>query len=160
MYTHTSADADRRHPTDINDFFGEIKDIHTRLGSLYSAVIDVDKVNLEAYRDLLIMDNKFVAETQLSPWLWHQRRWTRRLSLRPRQRLRRKIHHPLNRLFLRGDYTPRPQATEKSELFGPPKCALLGHRPTNHDAGEPICGALFRGGLPELLPDPPLFISA
>jgi len=58
---------DGRHPADINDFFGEIKDLHSRLGSLYSAVIDVDRVNLEAYRDLLIMDNKFVAETQLSP---------------------------------------------------------------------------------------------
>jgi hypothetical protein len=58
---------DGRHPTDINDFFNEVKDLHVRLGSVYSAVIDVDRVKLDAYRDLLIMDNSFVAETQLTP---------------------------------------------------------------------------------------------
>lgn len=58
---------DGRHPTDINEFFAEVKDLHARLGSLYSAVIDIDRVRLEEYRDLLIMDNKFVAETKLSP---------------------------------------------------------------------------------------------
>jgi len=58
---------DGRHPVDINDFFREVKDLHTHLGSLYSAVIDVDNVNLDSYRDLLIMDNKFVAETQITP---------------------------------------------------------------------------------------------
>lgn len=56
-----------KHPTDIDDFFREVKDLHVRLGSLYSAVIDVDRLHLEEYRDLLIMDNEFVAETKLSP---------------------------------------------------------------------------------------------
>ena len=56
-----------KHPADINEFFAEVKDLHETLGSLYSAVIDVDDVHLDAYRDLLIMDNSFVAETELSP---------------------------------------------------------------------------------------------
>jgi len=58
---------DGRHPTEISDFLREVKDLHNHLGSLYSAVIDVDNVKLDAYRDLLIMDNGFVAETQLTP---------------------------------------------------------------------------------------------
>lgn len=56
-----------KHPSDINDFFAEVKDLHNLLGSAYSAVIDVDRLSLEEHRDLLIMDNKFVAETKLSP---------------------------------------------------------------------------------------------
>jgi len=56
-----------KQPQDIAEFFDEVKELHKRLGSLYSAVIDVDAVRLPEYRDILIMDNKFVAETALSP---------------------------------------------------------------------------------------------
>ena len=64
---------DGRHPNDINDFYKEVKELHTALGSLYSAVIDVDRVKLvgASYRDLLILDNKFLAETLETPQ-WEQ----------------------------------------------------------------------------------------
>jgi len=56
-----------RQPKNIDDFFSEVQELHKRLGSLYSAVIDVDNHPLSEHRDLLIMDNKFLAETVLTP---------------------------------------------------------------------------------------------
>jgi hypothetical protein len=47
-------------------FFAEVKMLHTNLGSVYSAVIDMDKLSGSKARDLLILDNKFSAETDLS----------------------------------------------------------------------------------------------
>jgi len=54
----------------VNEFFGEVKDLHRDLHSFYSAVIDVDTAHLTKVRDVLIMDNKFAAETVLSETDW------------------------------------------------------------------------------------------
>jgi hypothetical protein len=56
---------DSSEPKNIDEFFQEVKALHEKLGSVYSAVIDVDSADLPP-RDLLILDNKFVAETELS----------------------------------------------------------------------------------------------
>jgi hypothetical protein len=52
---------------DVGEFFKEVKELHERLGSLYSVVINVENMPVPSHRDLLIMDNKFVAETVISP---------------------------------------------------------------------------------------------
>jgi hypothetical protein len=52
-------------PQNIQEFFDEVKDLHWRTGSFYSTVIDVQY--LPDHKDFLIMDNKFVAETLISP---------------------------------------------------------------------------------------------
>jgi hypothetical protein len=58
---------DGKHPASIDDFYNEVKYLHSQMHSLYSVLIDVNKVKLADYWDLLIMDNKFVAKTELSP---------------------------------------------------------------------------------------------
>lgn len=58
---------DGNSPDGPQDFFNEVKYLHERLGSLYSAMINVDDVMLPEYRDFLIMDDKFVAETCITP---------------------------------------------------------------------------------------------
>src|SRR5262249_45838227 len=50
---------DGKHPENIEAFYKEVKYLHNRLGSLYSAVIDVDRLKVEP-RDLLIVDGKFL----------------------------------------------------------------------------------------------------
>lgn len=61
---------DGRHPQNIDDYFKDVAELHHTLGALYSVVIDVDKLDLEQYRDLLIMDNGFMAETLISQETW------------------------------------------------------------------------------------------
>lgn len=52
---------------DIEAFRKDVKKIHDKLGSVYSVIIDVDSMNkVSKVRDLLILDNKFVAETVLT----------------------------------------------------------------------------------------------
>jgi hypothetical protein len=57
-------------PRDKAAFFAEVKDLHITLGSFYSAVIDVDETNLAKIQDVLIMDNKFAAQTIVSDVDW------------------------------------------------------------------------------------------
>jgi hypothetical protein len=54
----------------VNEFFSEVKDLHRDLHSFCSIVIDVDAAHLTKVRDVLIMDNKFAAETVLSETDW------------------------------------------------------------------------------------------
>jgi hypothetical protein len=48
----------------IDSFYQDIKLLHDSLGSLYSVVIDADK--LKEVRDFLLMDNRFLAETVMT----------------------------------------------------------------------------------------------
>jgi hypothetical protein len=60
-----------RTPHNIDDFYNEVKDLHKMMGTVYSAVIDVDITpDLDGYRDLLLMDNAFLAETRILQTTW------------------------------------------------------------------------------------------
>jgi len=49
----------------IDDFRKEVSRMHEQSGEVYSAVVDTAK--LQEVRDILLLDNRFVAETLLSP---------------------------------------------------------------------------------------------
>jgi hypothetical protein len=51
----------------IDEFLDEVRDLHDILGSAYSAVVDVDTHHLAEIRDVLLVDNSFMAESKLSP---------------------------------------------------------------------------------------------
>lgn len=58
-------------PANIDEFFMEVKQLHDAMGTVYSAVIDVDQTHdLDDYRDLLLMDNAFLAETEILQTTW------------------------------------------------------------------------------------------
>lgn len=60
-----------RPPANIDEFFNEVQDLHKLMGTVYSAVIDVDAASdLDGYRDLLLMDNAFLAETIILQTTW------------------------------------------------------------------------------------------
>jgi hypothetical protein len=61
---------DGKIPSNIDAYCDEVKQLHSQMKSLYSAVIDVQKLE---HLDLLIMDNRFVAQTEISPD-WEPRR--------------------------------------------------------------------------------------
>jgi len=51
-----------------DEFFQEVKALNAALGTVYSVMIDVDQVSppLAAFRDMLLLDDSFVAESRLS----------------------------------------------------------------------------------------------
>jgi hypothetical protein len=61
---------DGKHPDNIDAFYREVKHLHNSLGSLYSALIDADRLNVEKPRDLLIVDDTFLAETLQTQKNW------------------------------------------------------------------------------------------
>lgn len=50
----------------IEAFFAEVQALHKDLGTVYSAVIDISDIQGGRARDLLQLDNKFAAETELA----------------------------------------------------------------------------------------------
>lgn len=61
---------DDRAPTDIHDFLTEVRALHQKMGTTYSVVVDVGDSHISDYRDLLLMDNVFLAQTKILPTTW------------------------------------------------------------------------------------------
>src|SRR5262249_10848902 len=54
----------------FTEFCTEVQDLNSRLQSLYSIGVNVDKLNVEVNRDLFLMDDRFLAETlETDAWL-------------------------------------------------------------------------------------------
>jgi len=65
----TSESKDPHAPTK-DAFFKEVKKLHEKLGTLYSVLIDIGKMRGVEAKDMLLVDNKFLAETELDEsWL-------------------------------------------------------------------------------------------
>ena len=99
----------------LGEFFNEVKELHRDLHSFYSAVIDVDEAHLPKVRDVLIMDNKFAAETVLSDTDWDP---IRALATENQDRImdiRRYLHTLLSAIDSR--YVERMSSTDVKQSF-------------------------------------------
>jgi len=61
---------DNKPAASINDFVKDVEKLHRLLCSAYSSVIDVDASDLAHSYDELIMDNQFLAKTEISENTW------------------------------------------------------------------------------------------
>jgi len=58
-------------PKDLAALRDKIRTLHAQSGALYSAMMDIDKLkDVPQIRDVLIMDNRFVAETEIFQPTW------------------------------------------------------------------------------------------
>jgi len=62
--------SDKPQLVSFDDFCKEVGALHEQLKTVYSAVVDVDEQDIREHRDLLLLDNEFVAETELVPTSW------------------------------------------------------------------------------------------
>jgi hypothetical protein len=62
--------SDKPQIVSFEEFCTEIGSLHEQLSTVYSTVVDVDEQNIREHRDLLLLDNEFVAETELMPTSW------------------------------------------------------------------------------------------